>query len=53
MKNILLIGAVVAACLVKYIADMDAIKNEFELVWDNINELQGVDPAKVGEPIAD
>lgn len=31
--------------------DDDAIENEFELVWDSINELQGVDPEKIGEPI--
>ena len=32
-------------------ADVEAIRHELEAVWEAINELQGVDPAKVGEPI--
>ena len=35
----------------KQAADDDAIENEFQLVWDSINELQGVDPERLGEPI--
>lgn len=35
-----------------YEADMEAIRHEFETVWEAINELQGIDPAKVGEPDA-
>ena len=34
----------------QYKADMDAIQHELETVWEAINELQGVDPAKAGEP---
>ena len=32
-------------------ADDDAIENEFGLVWDAVEEIQGVDPEKLGEPI--
>lgn len=35
----------------KQVADDDAIESEFQLVWDAINELQGVDPETLGEPI--
>ena len=31
-------------------ADMEAIRHELEAVWEAINELQGIDPAKAGEP---
>jgi Asp-tRNA(Asn)/Glu-tRNA(Gln) amidotransferase C subunit len=31
-------------------ADIEAIRHELEAVWEAINELQGIDPAKVGEP---
>lgn len=31
-------------------ADVEAIRHELEAVWEAINELQGIDPAKVGEP---
>lgn len=34
----------------QYKADMDAIRHELECVWEAINELQGIDPAKAGEP---
>jgi len=34
----------------QYEADMKAIQHELEAVWEAINELQGVDPAKAGEP---
>ena len=34
----------------QYEADMEAIRHELEAVWEAINELQGIDPAKVGEP---
>ena len=34
----------------QYKADMDAIRHELEAIWEEINILQGVDPAKVGEP---
>lgn len=33
------------------VADNEATENEFELVWDAVNEIQGVDPEKLGEPI--
>lgn len=31
-------------------ADDEAIRHEFEELWEVINILQGEDPAKVGEP---
>ena len=31
-------------------SNMKAVEHELEIAWDAINELQGVDPAKVGEP---
>ena len=34
----------------QYKADMDAIRHELEAIWEEINILQGIDPAKVGEP---
>lgn len=34
----------------QYNADMEAIRHELEAVWEAINELQGIDPAKAGEP---
>lgn len=34
----------------QYEADMEAIRHELEAVWEAINELQGIDPAKAGEP---
>lgn len=33
------------------VADSEASENEFELVWDAVNEIQGEDPEKLGEPI--
>lgn len=36
----------------QYEADMEAIRHEFETVWEAINVLQGIDPEKAGEPIA-
>ena len=36
----------------QYEADMEAIRHEFETVWEAINVLQGIDPAKAGEPSA-
>ena len=36
--------------LEQYEADMDAIRHEPEAIWEEINILQGKDPAKVGEP---
>ena len=41
-----------AVCLLseQYIADMEAIRHELETAWEAINELQGVDPSKAGEP---
>lgn len=35
----------------QYTADMEAIRHEFEEVWEAVNELQGIDPAKAGEPV--
>lgn len=32
-------------------ADDNAIENEFGLVWDEVEQLKGVDPEKLGEPI--
>ena len=34
----------------QYNADTEAIRHELEAVWEAINELQGIDPAKAGEP---
>jgi hypothetical protein len=34
----------------QYHADMEAIRHEFEAVWEAINELQGIDPEDVGKP---
>ena len=34
----------------QYKADMDAIRHELETLWEAVNELQGIDPAKAGEP---
>ena len=34
----------------QYLADMEAIRHELETVWEAINELQGIDPARAGEP---
>lgn len=31
-------------------ADDDAIRHELAVLWEAINELQGIDPAKAGEP---
>ena len=31
-------------------ADMEAIRHELEAVWEAINELQGIDPERAGEP---
>lgn len=33
-----------------YEADMEAIRHEFETIWEAINELQGIDPERAGEP---
>ena len=33
-------------------ADVEAIRHELETVWEAINELQGVDPERIGEPDA-
>ena len=35
----------------QYTVDMEAIRHEFEEVWEAVNELQGIDPAKAGEPV--
>ena len=40
----------VLAILDQYKSDMEAVRHELEAVWEAINELQGIDPAKVGEP---
>lgn len=32
-------------------ADDDAIESEFNLVWNEIEILQGVDPETIGQPI--
>ena len=37
----------------QYKADMEAIRHELETIWEAINELQGVDPERAGEPDAD
>ena len=34
----------------QYIADMKAIRHELETIWEAINELQGIDPERAGEP---
>ena len=34
----------------QYNADMEAIRHELETVWEAVNELQGIDPARAGEP---
>lgn len=34
----------------QYVEDMRAIEHELETIWEAINELQGIDPAKAGEP---
>ena len=31
-------------------SNMKAVEHELEVVWEAINELQGIDPAKAGEP---
>ena len=31
-------------------ADIEAIRHELETVWEAINELQGIDPERAGEP---
>ena len=36
----------------QYDADMEAIRHELEIVWEAINELQGIDPERAGEPDA-
>lgn len=36
----------------QYEADMEAIRHELEAVWEAINELQGIDPERAGEPNA-
>lgn len=33
-------------------SNMKAITHELEIAWEAINELQGVDPEKAGEPDA-
>jgi hypothetical protein len=38
------------ALVEKFEADSEAVRHELEAVWEAINELQGIDPAKVGEP---
>ena len=37
----------------QYSEDMEAIRHELETVWEAINELQGIDPERAGEPDAD
>ena len=34
----------------QYVEDVHAIEHELEIMWEAINELQGIDPAKAGEP---
>jgi len=48
--SFLVLGGVLGyfACLQK--SHWEATVNELELIWESINELQGVDPEKVGEP---
>ena len=36
----------------QYEADMEAIRHELEAVWEAVNELQGIDPERAGEPDA-
>ena len=43
----------VLAILDQYKSDMEAIRHELEAVWEAINELQGIDPERAGEPDAD
>lgn len=31
-------------------SNMKAITHELEIIWEAINELQGIDPEKAGEP---
>ena len=38
------------ALVEKLEADSEAIRHELEGVWEAINELQGIDPEKAGEP---
>ena len=33
-------------------ADIEAIRHELETIWEAINELQGIDPERAGEPDA-
>ena len=49
-RTILEFTGKVLAILDQYKSDMEAIRHELEAVWEAINELQGIDPAKVGEP---
>ena len=49
-REILEFTGKVLAILDQYKSDMEAIRHELEAVWEAINELQGIDPAKVGEP---
>jgi len=34
----------------QYHADVEAIRHELETIWEAINELQGIDPERAGEP---
>ena len=35
----------------QHMADMEAIRHELSMIWDAINELQGIeDPERLGEP---
>ena len=43
----------VLAILGQYKSDMEAIQHELEGIWEAINELQGIDPERAGEPDAD
>ena len=36
--------------LEKIESNLKAIEHELEIVWESINELQGIDPEKAGEP---
>lgn len=45
----LIIEAVNLLCE-QYVSDMEAIRHELEILWEAINELQGIDPEKAGEP---